>query len=177
MAAWFVGGKVLRKSIINGIIIVLVLANLVLTAIMMFVLVPALQDSNQLITKVAQSISLEVVEEEESMNLMEDCQSFDLGTKLTIALKKESDGRDHYAVIYPALLLYTKHEDYKQYVDTLEEKKPVITQHIEDVVRRHTANELQNQPDIIRQEVLEDLQTLYDSKFIVQVVFGTTTIQ
>lgn len=165
----------MRRSILSIITIALVIANLVLTGIIMFVMVPALKDSNALITKVAQAIDLEF-EKPEEIDPINDCVTFDLDTKLTIALKK-SGGRDRYAVIYPALLLNKKHNDYEKMKGTLTEKKAVLTQHIEDVVKRHTAEELQDNPEMIRQEILLDLQELYGSKFIVQVVFGTTTIQ
>lgn len=165
----------MRRSILSIITIVLLVTNLILTGIIMFVMVPALKDSNALITKVAQAINLEIKESGE-IDPIKDCVTYDLDTKLTIALKK-SGGRDHYAVIYPALLLNKNHDDYKTMKDTLTEKKAVITQHIEDVVKKYTADELQNNPEMVRQEILLDLQELYGSKFIVQVIFGTTTIQ
>lgn len=170
----------MRKSLLNIIILILVITNTVLTAIMVFVVVPSMQDSNAVIKKVAQAINLELKEEDDVdlSNLpLEDCVTYDLDKKLTVSLKKGADGKDHYAVIYPALLLYKHHEDYDKYADTIEEKKAVITQHIEDVVKQYTATELQTNPEAIRQEILKDLQNLYDSDFIVQVIFGTTTIQ
>lgn len=166
----------MRRSILSIITIVLVVTNLILTSIIMFVMIPALNDSNALITKVAQAIHLEFKDDDE-IDPIEDCVTYDLDTKLTIALKKGTDNRDHYAVIYPALLLNKTHDDYKKYKETLTEKKAVITQHIEDVVKQYTAEELQNNPEKVREQILMDLQELYDSKFIVQVIFGTTTIQ
>lgn len=147
---------------------------------MVFVVVPSMQDSNAVIKMVAQAINIEL-KEEESLDFsnipIEDCVTYDLDKKLTISLKKGADGKDHYAAIYPALLLYKYHKDYDKYSGTIEEKKAVITQHIEDIVKQYTATELQTNPEAIRQEILKDLQELYNSEFIVQVIFGTTTIQ
>lgn len=171
----------MKKSLLNIITLVLVVTNTILTAMMVFVVVPSMQDSNAVIKKVAQAINLELKEDDGGIDLtdlpIEDCITYDLDKKLTISLKKGSDGKSHYAVIYPALLLYKDHKDYKKYSETIEEKKAVITQHIEDIVKNYTATELQTNPEAIRQEILKDLQKLYDSEFIVQVIFGTTTIQ
>lgn len=147
---------------------------------MIFVVVPSMQDSNAVIKRVAQAINIELKEEEglDFENIpIEDCVTYDLDKKLTISLKKGADGKDHYAVISPALLLYKHHKDYNKYSATIEEKKSVITQHIEDIVKKYTATELQTNPEAIRQEIRKDLQDLYNSEFIVQVIFGTTTIQ
>lgn len=169
----------MKKSLLNIIILVLVITNTILTAITVFVVVPSMQDSNAVIKKVAQAINLELKEDETDLSdlPLEDCITYDLDKKLTISLKKGADGKDHYAVIYPALLLYKEHKDYGKYTETLETQKAIVTQHIEDVVKKYTATELQTNPEAVRQEILKDLQELFDSDFIVQVIFGTTTIQ
>ena len=98
----------MKKSLLNIIMIVLVLTNTILTTIMLFVVVPGMQDSNRIIKKVAQAVNLELDTREIDVSdvPLDECETFDLETKLTIALKKGSDGKDHYAVIYPTLLLY-----------------------------------------------------------------------
>lgn len=170
----------MKKSLLNIITLVLVLTNTILTAIMVFVIVPSMQDSNRVIKKVAQAINLELdttSETDLSDVPLEDCESFDLETKLTIALKKGSDGKEHYAVIYPTLLLYKEGSNYSKNMDTLKEKKALATQHIQEVIQKYTATELQTNPDAVREESLKDLQEIFGKDFIVQVVFGTTTIQ
>lgn len=170
----------MKKSLLNIITLVLVLTNTILTAIMVFVIVPSMQDSNRVIKKVAQAINLELdttSETDLSDVPLEDCESFDLETKLTISLKKGSDGKEHYAVIYPTLLLYKEGSNYSKNMDTLKEKKALATQHIQEVIQKYTATELQTNPDAVREESLKDLQEIFGKDFIVQVVFGTTTIQ
>ena len=170
----------MKKSLLNIITLVLVLTNTILTAIMVFVIVPSMQDSNRVIKKVAQAINLELdttSETDLSDVPLEDCETFDLETKLTIALKKGSDGKEHYAVIYPTLLLYKEGSNYSKNMDTLKEKKALATQHIQEVIQKYTATELQTSPDAVREESLKDLQEIFGKDFIVQVVFGTTTIQ
>lgn len=170
----------MKKSLLSLITLILVLTNTILTAVMVFVVVPSMQDSNRIIKKVSQAINLELKPDEE-MDLsnvpLEDCETYDLDTKLTISLKKSSDGKDHYAVIYPTLLLYKDCPDYSKKYATLTEKKALATQHIQEIVQKYTAAELQTDPDSVREEVLADLQGIFGDDFIVQVVFGTTTIQ
>lgn len=170
----------MKKSLLDIITLVLVITNTILTIIMVFVIVPSMQDSNRIVKKVAQAINLEL-DTKENIDLsnvpLEDCETFDLETKLTISLKKGSDGKDRYAVIYPTLLLYKESTNYSKNMDTLKEKKSLATQHIQEVVQKYTANELQTNPDAVRAEALKDLQGIFGDDFIVQVVFGTTTIQ
>ena len=155
----------MKKSLLNIIMIVLVLTNTILTTIMLFVVVPGMQDSNRIIKKVAQAVNLELDTREIDVSdvPLDECETFDLETKLTIALKKGSDGKDHYAVIYPTLLLYKNGSNYSKNLATLTEK--------------YTATELQTNPDAVREEAKADLQEIFGKGFIVQVVFGTTTIQ
>lgn len=170
----------MKKSLLSIITLALVLLNTVLTAIMVFVIIPSTQDSNRIVKKVADAINLEMGDEEniDLSNIpLEECETFDLETKLTISLKKGSDGKDHYAVIYPTLLLYKNGASYSKNVATLKEKKALATQNIQEVVQKYTATELKNNPDAIRQEALKELQEIFGKDLIVQVVFGTTTIQ
>lgn len=170
----------MKKSLLNVITLVLVITNTILTAVMVFVIVPSMQDSNRVIKKVAQAINLELdtgTDTDLSNVPLEDCETFDLETKLTIALKKGSDGKDHYAVIYPTLLLYKDGKDYSKNLSTLKEKKSLATQHIQEIIQKYTATELQTNPDAVREEALKDLKGIFGKDFIVQVVFGTTTIQ
>lgn len=170
----------MKKSLLNIITLALVLLNTVLTAVMVFVIVPSMQDSNRVVKKVADAINLEMGDEEniDFSNIpLEECETFDLETKLTVSLKTGSDGKTHYAVVYPTLLLYKNGSDYSKNVATLKEKKALATQHIQEVIQRYTATELQNNPDEIREEALKELQEIFGKDLIVQVVFGTTTIQ
>ena len=170
----------MKKSLLSIITLALVLLNTVLTAIMVFVIIPSTQDSNRIVKKVADAINLEMGDEEniDLSNIpLEECETFDLETKLTISLKKGSDGKEHYAVIYPTLLLYKNGSGYSKNVATLKEKKALATQNIQEVVQKYTATELKNNPDAIRQEALKELQEIFGKDLIVQVVFGTTTIQ
>lgn len=167
----------MKKSIINIITLVLVLTNTILTAIMVVVVVQSMNSSNALVSKVAKSIELEKGDEEETELAIGDTDTYDPEAKLTIKLKDSGDGKEHYAVIYPQLKLNKKAKDYEKQSGNLDEYKGDITQCVQDVVQKYTAEELQSDPDSIREEILVQLQEMFDSKFIIGVIFSSTTIQ
>lgn len=167
----------MKKSILSIITLVLVVTNTILTAILLIIMVPSINSSNAVISKVAQAIDIEEKKEEETELSLNDTETYDPDVKLTIKLKSGADGREHYAVIYPQLKLNKKNKDYKSLVKTLDKYKGDITQQVQDVVQQYTADELQSNPDVIREAILVKLQEMYDSEFIIGVIFSSTTIQ
>lgn len=176
----------MKKSILNIILLVLVLTNTILTGILVFVLIKPMQDTNRLVNKICKALDLEL-EIKESVNLddipIDQIKYFDLAgesgkpEKMTIPLKRTSDGKQHYAQMSISLGLYTKHKDFSKYESELENQKAVISQHIQDVVQKYTYSEMLSNPEIIRKEAVKELQKLYDSEFIVEVIFNQTTLQ
>lgn len=168
----------MKKSILNIITLVLVLTNTILTGIMTFVVIQSMNNSNALVKKVAQAIDLEKADEEKETEIsISDTEIYNPDVKLTIKLKDSGDGKEHYAVIYPQLKLNKKAKDYAKYGKTVESHAGDITQCVQDVVQKYTAKELQNNPDQVRDEILTQLQEMFDSKFIIGVIFSSTTIQ
>ncbi len=168
----------MKKSILSIITLVLVLTNTILTAIMAIVVIPSTNSSNAVISKVAQAIDIEKeLDEEETELALNDTETYNPDVKLTIKLKSGADGKEHYAVIYPQLKINKTDKDYEKLSATLQEYTGDITQQVQDVVQKYTADELQSSPDTIREEILVNLQEMYDSKFIVGVIFSSTTIQ
>lgn len=167
----------MKKSLLNIITLVLVLTNTVLTAIMVVVVIQSMNSSNAVISKVAQAIDLEKGEAEESQLSINDTETYDPDVKLTIKLRSSKDGKEHYAVIYPQLKINKKNEDYAKLSKTLDDYKGDITQCVQDVVQQYTAEELQSDPDKVREDILAKLQEMYNSEFIIGVIFSSTTIQ
>lgn len=170
----------MKKSILNIILIVLVLTNTVLTGVLVFALLGPIKDTNNLVNKICKALDLELeIKDEVNINdiPIDDLEYYSLNEKLTILLKTDSDNKTHYAVLYPTLALYTKDDNYSKYSKDMEKHKAVIAQHIQDVVQRHTYSDMISNPAAVREEAVKDLQKLYDSKFIVEVIFDKTTLQ
>ena len=171
----------MKKNLLNIILLVLVLTNTVLNGILVFVILKPMQDTGKLVDKICKVLDLELEADKNEVDVsdipIEDLDYFTLDEKLTVPLKISSDGVQHYAQIYPSLALYKEHSDYPKYSENLINQKAVITQHIQDVIQKYTYSEMLSNPEIIRREAAEDLQELYDSEFIVEVIFDKTTLQ
>lgn len=171
----------MKKNILNIIILVLVLTNTVLNGILVFVILKPMQDTGKMVDKICKVLDLELEADKNDIDIsdipIEELDYFTLDEKLTVPLKISSDGVQHYAQIYPSLALYTKHDDYSKYKENLINQKAVITQHIQDIIQQYTYSEMLSNPEIIRREAAKDLQELYDSEFIVEVIFDKTTLQ
>lgn len=171
----------MKKNLLNIILLVLVLTNTVLNGILVFVILKPMQDTGKLVDKICKVLDLELEADKNEVDIsdipIEDLDYFTLDEKLTVPLKISSDGVQHYAQIYPSLALYKEHSDYPKYSENLINQKAVITQHIQDVIQKYTYSEMLSNPEIIRREAAEDLQELYDSEFIVEVIFDKTTLQ
>ena len=171
----------MKKNLLNIILIVLVLTNTVLTGILVFVILKPMQDTGRLVDKICKVLDLELEADKNDIDIsdipIEELEYFNLDEKLTVPLKISSDGVQHYAQIYPSIALYIKHDDYAKYNENLVNQKAVITQHIQDVIQQYTYSEMLSNPEIIRREATKDLQELYDSEFIVEVIFDKTTLQ
>ena len=171
----------MKKNLLNIILLVLVLTNTVLNGILVFVILKPMQDTGKLVDKICKVLDLELEADKNDVDIsnipIEELDYFALEEKLTVPLKISSDGVQHYAQIYPSLALYTKHDDYPKYKENLINQKAVITQHIQDVIQQYTYSEMLSNPEIIRREAAKDLQELYDSEFIVEVIFDKTTLQ
>ena len=171
----------MKKNLLNIILLVLVLTNTVLTGIMVFVILKPMQDTGELVNKICKVLDLELEADKQEIDVsdipIEELEYFSLDEKLTVPLKISKDGQQHYAQVRTSLALYTKHDDYTKYAENLVNQKAVITQHIQDTIQKYTYSEMLSNPEIVRKEAAKDLQELYDSGFIVEVIFDSTTLQ
>lgn len=170
----------MKKGLINVIILALTVSNLILTAILVFAVVPNINSTNDLVSKVAKAIDLELDSSyavDASELSIDQVDVFPLTDKMTITLQVGKDGKTHYAVINAAISMNMEDKDYKKYQKTLAEKESLIRGDIESIVSKYTLEQFNAQKEQIRAEILTNLQEMYDSKFIVEVVFSDVTVQ
>ena len=119
----------MRKNILTIIILAMCLINIVLSAVLIFVMVPTANKSIALVNKVAQIIDLELESPENAISNIgvSDIETYLIDERLTCILAK-SDNEDHYAVLYLSLSLNKTHDDYlelqpliKQYENNMKE--------------------------------------------------------
>lgn len=171
----------MKKNLLSVIVLALVSVNLVLTAILMFTIIPQTENANKLIIKVCEAIDLDLSSGEGSgvTNIpTENLAQYVLndGETTTINLKKGEDGKSHYALISISLSLNKESDGYKTYGTAgLDERDTIIMNNITEIVGQYTKEEfLSNRADI-QEEILDDLQTMFGADFIVGVNFPQAT--
>ena len=169
----------MKKNLMTVIILALVFANFVLTAIMMFTVLPQTQKANELITKICEAIDLELNSGAATglSNLPIDqiaIYNVSSGETMTINL---ADG-DHYAVVAVSLSVNKESDRYKDATtEILSEQESIIKNTINQTIRQYTKEELlQNSADI-QDEIRNALQKMYESDYVVGVSFSTLTVQ
>lgn len=171
----------MKKNLMSVIILALVLVNLILTAVLAFSVVPQAQKSNELITKVAAAIDLEL-EDAGLIDLsaipIDDIEIYDIGTEFTVNLNADGSGKDHIAVFSIGLSLNTKSDGYKKIGSAgLTEKETLIKNDINTIVGSYTLAEFRADEDSVKNAILQDLQNMFGDDFIVGVSFSSVKTQ
>ena len=147
----------MKKNLITVIILALVLANLILTAILVFTIIPQTKKSNQLIDQVCSAINLELQSGE--------------NTPATPEVPID------YAVFSVSLSLNTKSDGYKTYggSEGLAAKVTIIQSEINTIVNGYTLDEFNaNGYQNVKDDILKTLQDMFGgSDFIVGVNFSS----
>ena len=175
----------MKKNLITVIILALVVVNLVLTAVLTISIVPETKKANELITKVCSAIDLDLQAGDTAGSLAIDVSDMvdyavNGGSTMTINLADSGDGSLHYAVLGISLSLDSTNEDYASFGDgagNLGQQDNIISDTIKTVIASHTIDEMRNNEEGVKEEILEALQTLFKSSFIVRVNFSSATYQ
>ncbi|MDO4166463.1 MAG: flagellar basal body-associated FliL family protein [Eubacteriales bacterium] len=172
----------MKKNIFSVIITALTVINVVLTAIMFFVMLPTFQKTNNLITQVASVLNLEL-DADGDAGSDEDYSLKDLESvavafeeQQTLNLKMGGDGESHYAMLNGyTLSVYKKADDYKSVSKILQNNQAEITDIIRSVIQSHTAEDISQ--DEIQKEALEQIQKHLDSKAVKKVILDNFMFQ
>ncbi len=171
----------MKKNMLSILILALLIVNIVLTAIMMFSVTGTAKKTSALIDDISAAINLDLRNQAATSTgavivdvPIENTEVFAIGEEMTIQLAKGADGKSHYFLGAVSLSLNTKHADYKKLQPTVESKVDLIKGEIINVISSYTYEEIQEGTDTmntIRMEILQRIQTLFDSQFIFNVTF------
>lgn len=163
----------MKKNILTIIIMAMAIINIVLSAVLIFTIVPATNKSVALIDKVAQIIDLELESPEiEMANIgVSDIETYMIEERLTTTLAR-SDSQDHYAVFYMSLSLNKTHEDYEDLNPYILQYENDMKEIVADEFAKYTIDEVMDKKDDIKDQVLMRIQELFKSDFIINVSFG-----
>lgn len=174
----------MKKNMISIIILALLIVNVVLTAIMMFSVTSASKKTAALVDNIATALDLELTakngdgEAAEEIIPMTDTETYQISESMTIPLKaSEGDDEEHYCLVSVTLSINTKDKGYKTYGSDLSGQESLIKSEINDAFGQYTLEEARNSQDQIRQEILERVQTMFDSEFIYNVSFSDIMFQ
>lgn len=164
----------MKRNLLSVLILALLVVNIVLTGIMMFSVVGTSKKTAALVTDIATILQLEVGpadgEGKEDLNV-DDIEMYNITDSMTIHLRTAEDGRDHYCIVSVALSMNKKHADYKKYSGKLAAYESLIKGEVDQVIGNYTKEEAEANKEAIADEILTRIQDLYDSTFIVDVVF------
>lgn len=171
----------MKKNLISVLILALVFANFVLTAILMFSVLPETKKANTLIEKVCSAIDLDLNSgaANGTSNVPIDQQEIykvNGGEKITTNLAQGSDGKAHYAVLTVSLVLNTKSDNYKTYTqEFLTNQDETIKNDIIKVIGGYTYDEFDSKTEEMREIILSDMQELFGKDYVIGVNISEST--
>lgn len=167
----------MKKNILTVVIMAMALINIILSAMIIFVIVPTSNKTNRLVTKVAQIVDLELESPDKSSELsVSDIDPYDIPDKLTINLKK-SDENPHYAVLYVSLSINKLNKDTATLQPLIEKNQSKIKEIVTEEFSKFTIDEVPNNKNKIKENILKRIQDYFKSDFIINVSFGNLVLQ
>lgn len=163
----------MKKNILTVVIMAASLINMILTAVLVFSVMPAMNKTSSLVDKVASVISLEVdsgnVSEQEYT--MQDVESYDIDyeNKATINLQKsEGDNSDHYAIISGVTISFLKTaDDYSEISEMIKGQPVYVNDIVQEAISQHSKESITK--PLVRDEAVKKLQEKYSTKCIVDI--------
>jgi flagellar FliL protein len=172
----------MKKSLITIITLLLVLINLVLTALLTFTIIPETKKANDLITKVAGAIDLDLTAggatTANGSTGLTDKEVYTIDDAITVNLKSGTDGTAHYASISKiTLTINKKSEGYATYGgENMKNYNGIITDTVSKIVSKYTVDELQAKSQEAKDDVKDELAKSFGGDLVTSVGW-TATLQ
>ena len=174
----------MKKNLLSILILGLTFVNIVISGITMFMVVTTNQKTAQVVTAVANAISVDLGTGSSEGGTVatvpiEDIETYSIPEKMTIALKPTpGDDEGHFCMVSVFFSINTKHKDYKKYSETIAKKENLFRSIINDVVSQYTIDEARVSHDEIKKKILQQVQDKYQgSDFIFEVSFSDIVFQ
>lgn len=172
----------MKKNMLTIVVIALCFINLVLSAVMVFTVIPTANKTNEMISLVMGMIELEKQPQggsTENQVPIENLEVVNYTTVLTINLKSvEGQKKDPFAVMDGFTVYLNKKEDgYSSLKANIESYEDTISEVITNTFAVYTRDEVQNNRDLIKQEVLKNLQERFGNMVIADVSFKNLRLQ
>lgn len=176
----------MKKNLLSVLILVLLIVNIALTAVMMISVTGTNKKTADLVTSIATVLNLElyspggVAVADVPLSETETYVMAEMMIPLAASTVVGQDGnvsvstKQVYIVFTPSLLQNTEHKDYKKLggEENMAAADSLIQDAINSVVGTHTLEDCQNNFEDIREEILREVQKLFDSDFIYKIAIS-----
>lgn len=160
----------MKKNILTIVIMASTVVNLILTIVMVFSIIPAMNKTNKLVDKVASVVDLEIEKEEDAAYSVEDLEAYEIPyeSKQTINLKKDASNEDHYVVLEGVVVSFNKEaDDYDKVSESVKAASVYISDFVKETISEQTISTLNENE--IKEQALAKIQEFYNSKCIVRI--------
>ncbi|MDY6356172.1 MAG: flagellar basal body-associated FliL family protein [Catonella sp.] len=163
----------MKKNMLTIVAIALSFINVVLTAVIVFSVVPTMQKTNSLITQVASIIDLEVSGSDTGQKTVNiaDLDTVAYTNALTINLKStDGDDANHYAVVDQIILYLDKTaKDYSTIQPSMANFEGKVDEIVTNQLSQYTKDEVNNNREAIKNAILTSIQEQFGTETIVDV--------
>lgn len=163
----------MKKNILTIVIMAATLINVILSAVLVFSVMPAMNKTSNLVDKVASVIDLEIedanAEEQEYTidDLVAYTKTYD--EKVNINLKKEAgEDKNRYAQLSGFTLSFnTKAEDYSEISESIQGNDVYVDDIVKETISSYSASTI----DLVkvRAEIIKKIQEKYNTKAVVEI--------
>ncbi|SFR95876.1 hypothetical protein [Anaeromicropila populeti] len=172
----------MKKNILTIIIMALTIVNVILSSVLIFVVVPASNRTNNLITKVANVIDLELAsstDKDVADNIdVTKLENYTIEDELSFNLTLGTSGEPHWGVLDSITLsLNTESKDYKKLKDVLAKNETYIQEIVTNVISSYPYDSAIDSREEMKVKSLQKIQEYFDSEFVVEVSFGSLRFQ
>ena len=168
----------MKKNLMTLLILALVVVNLIMTAVMMFVVIPQTQKANDMISKVCEAIDLELNSGAATgmSNLPIDrIDIYDVAAGETLTVNLKGGG---YAVVGVSISVDKESENYTENegITYLSSKESVVKGAIIEILGTYTKEELSETKEEAKADILKSLKKTFGADYVVGVEFTKFTM-
>ncbi|MDE7367090.1 MAG: flagellar basal body-associated FliL family protein [Lachnospiraceae bacterium] len=178
----------MRKNLISVIILAICIVNLVLNALLVFVFLPAMKKTDNLVTEIAAILNLEL-DKDDSLGSgpdIKDAKAYNVSEPTSINLKKDGQDLDkngiedvHWAMIGISISMDGSAKDYDDISAKLAETESWVYDVTRSVVQEYTYDEI-NSAEVqatVKKQITEGLRERYQTDCIYDVTFSSFMTQ
>ena len=162
----------MKKNIFTIIIMALAVINVILTAVIVFTTVPAMNRTNNLVKQISQMVDLELESSEKNDDAVVSVKDKENHTfknasegTITINLQNSADGSKHYA------------DGYKDLVSILDNKGSDVIEIVTNVIASYDYERITTDKTQLKTDIVNKLQDFFESDAIIDVSFDNLCFQ